>query len=324
MRRLVRATALSLCILTGSAAAAFASADYPNKIIRFLVPYGGGSNADLTARVIADHISPALGQRIVIDNKPGASGTIALGELARSAPDGYTIGIGTGSMVTAALLSKTVPFDPVKDFAPLSLIVNVPLVLTVAPVLPAKSVAELVAYGQANPGKISYGSDGVGSATHLAVEMFRQAANIDMVHVPYRGGNAWSADLISGRIQMVIAGTGIPLALEKEEKVRILAIAGPNRIPLLPDRPTIAESGYPGFDSSSWFAALAPKGTPSAIAQRLSDEIRAAAAKPEVAQRLTAAGFEMVGSTPEALTKTIVGDLKKYAEVIRRANITVD
>src|SRR3954467_9868771 len=279
-----------------------ALAQYPAKAIHLIVPFPPGGGNDTVARAIAQQMSPALGQPVVIDNRPGAGGSIGA-ELAAKAPaDGYTLFLaGVGSHVVNPNLHAKLPYDPVKDFAPITLIASAPSVLVVNPKVPAQNIAEFTAYARANPGKLNYASNGNGSAAQLAAAMYESMAGVKMVHVPYKGIAPAMTDLLSGEVQLMF-GTIVALVPHIQAgKLRALAVTSKKRSSLLTDIPTLAESGLPDYEAGSWYGVLAPAGTPRDIIQRLNGSIVKAIREPQVAKRLVQEGAEGVGGTPEEI-----------------------
>jgi tripartite-type tricarboxylate transporter receptor subunit TctC len=299
---------------------------FPTKPIRFVVPYSAGGAGDIFARTIGQKLGDAFGQQVLIDNRPGANGIIGMEIAAKSLPDGYTIVMGNSApVVLNPSLYAKLPYDPIKDFAPVTQGTLYPYILVVHPSVPAKSVAELVKLAKAQPGKLNYGSSGPGGANHLAGEMFKRAAGIDIVHVPYKGSAPALSDLLGGQIRMVFDTLVTTIPQWKAGKIRALAVTGARRSPQTPDVPTIAESGYPGYAVTSWQAVLAPAGTPRPIIDRYYREIVKALRMPDVVEKLaTQGGNELVGSTPAEFSKVIKDEIAMYGKVIREARITIE
>jgi len=317
------------CIVVSFAAFVFvlpavASAQqYPNRPIRLLVGYPPGGPADVTARLVAPYLSEALGQQIVIDNRSGAGGTVAAATLATAAPDGYTMGIvANGEMAISPNLRK-VPYDPLKDFSPVSRIGANQLALVVHPSVQAKSVAELVALAKAKPGTVNFASAGTGSTAHLAGELFKSLAGIDIVHVPYKGAGPAMTDLIGGQVHMLI--TGYPGALPhiKAGRLRALGVTGAKRLVAAPGLPTIGET-VKGYEVRSSYGLLLPLKTPKTIVTRLHKEMAATVKRPEVQEKLIALGFEPEGNTPAEFAAQLKVELDKWARVIKIAKVTVE
>jgi tripartite-type tricarboxylate transporter receptor subunit TctC len=314
--------ALCLAALAPSPAAA---ADYPDKPIRLVVPFPAGGGADTLARLIMPRVGQALGTAIVIDNKPGAGGNVGAELVARAAPDGYTLLYGTnGTHAINQTLYGSLRFDPVKDFAPVSRMTMIAAMLFVNPELPVNSTSALIQYAKANPGKVNFASAGNGTTSHLAGELFRTMAGIDIVHVPYRGGAAAAADVISGQCQMMIDVMPNAYPLVKGGRVRGLAVSTAQRFPGAPEYPTIAESGLPGFEVAAWDGVLAPAGTPPAVIDRLNGAIRQALEDPQVRDSLIAHGAVPVPGSPEAFARHIAAESEKWARVVRQSGAKID
>jgi tripartite-type tricarboxylate transporter receptor subunit TctC len=311
--------AASLAALAGIAQAQ----QYPNKPIRLLIPTAAGGGPDTIGRAVGQKLSDNLGQPVVVDNRAGASGAIALEVGRLAAPDGYTINIISATQVIRPLLYR-VTYDLERDFVPVSQLSAQSYVLVVNNNLPAHSVPELVAHAKANPGKLNFSSVGQGSQIHLMTELFRTMTGIDVVHVPYKGIAAAYPDLISGRIHFSFAGIISAQAHVKTRRVRALAVSGKTRMKALPDLPTVAEAGVPGFAVSQWYGLLAPAGTPRQTVEFLNREVNAVLRHSEVAGRITAEGSEAVGSTPRQLAATIEAERAKWAKVIKQAGIKGD
>jgi tripartite-type tricarboxylate transporter receptor subunit TctC len=324
MSRLSRALrALSLGGLL--VAAASASAAYPEKPIRLVVPFPAGGGADFMARTLSQKLSERLGQPVVLDHRGGAGGTIAAEAVAGAAPDGYTLLFGTmGTQAINPHLYAKLRYDPLKDFAPISLTHSTPRVLVVNPSIPAKSVKELIALAKAQPGTLTFGSAGNGSSSHLAGELFKSMAGVDMTHVPYKGSGPAAADLLGGRISMVFDSIAVYSDHIKTGKVRALGVTSPKRTAALPGVPAIAESGLAGFDVSNWLGVLAPAKTPTEIVARLNGEIRTSMADPAIRKQLAAVGIEAMSSTPEAFGETIRIEIAKWGKVVKASGATID
>jgi tripartite-type tricarboxylate transporter receptor subunit TctC len=300
-----------------------AESGYPNRPIRLLVGYPPGGPADVTARLVAPHLTEALGQQIVIDNRSGAGATIAATLLARAEPDGYTISIvANGEMAISPNLRK-VPYDPLKDFSPVSRIGSNQLVLVVHPSVPAKSVAELLALAKAKPGGVNFASAGTGSTAHLAGELFKSLAAIEIVHVPYKGAGPALTDLIGGQVQMLI--TGYPGALPhiKAGKLRALGVTGAKRLAAAPDLPTIGDT-VKGYEVTSSYGVLLPAGAPKTLVSRLHGHVAAIVRKPDVQEKLIALGFEPEGNSPAEFAAQMKSELAKWAKVVKIAKVTVE
>jgi tripartite-type tricarboxylate transporter receptor subunit TctC len=298
---------------------------YPAKPIHLIVPFPPGGGNDTVARAIAQQIGPDLGQPVVIDNKPGAGGAVGAELAAKAPPDGYTLFLaGVGSHVVNPNVHAKLAYDPVKDFAPVTLIASAPSVLVVNPAVPAHSVAELTAYARANPGKLNYASNGAGSAAQLAAAMYESMAGVKMVHVPYKGIAPAMTDLLSGEVQLMF-GTVVALVPHIEAgKLRPLAVTSRKRSALLPNVPTMAESGLPDYEAGSWYGIMAPAGTPREIIDRLHAAIVKALAQPDVAKRLAAEGAVVIGSTPAEFAAHLKRELARVGKVVRAAGIRAE
>ncbi len=295
---------------------------YPAKPIRLVVPFAPGGSSSIIARAFAAEMEKGLGQPIVIDNKGGGGGNVAMAEVAHAEPDGYTLIIGhIGTLAVNPFMYEKLPFDTHRDFAAVSLFAKVPQIFVVPAGVPAKDLREFVALAKKEPGKLYYGSAGNGSAGHLAVEYFKLVADIDIVHVPYKGTGPNLIDLLAGRTQMTAAGTPPLLPHVKSGKLRAIAVGSSKRLSILPDVPTVAEQGYPGFETAQWYGLNAPAKTPTPIIRRLAQEAAKAAKQPSVIEHLAADSAEAVGSTPEAYAAYIAAEQKRWGEVVRKAHI---
>ena len=307
-----------------AAAAAFAQA-YPGKPIRLIVPFAAGGGNDNVARLVGKRLADTLGQPVVIDNRPGAGGVLGADLAAKAAPDGYTLFLGgVGSHAVNPNLHERLPYDPIRDFAPVALLAQAPLVLVVHPSIPANTFADFVAYARARPGQLNYASNGNGSSSQLAAVMFDSMAGVDMVHVPYKGLSPALTDLLSGQVQVMFSSVVAILPHIKSGKLRGLAVTGSRRLPSMPDLPTIAESGLPGYDASSWYGILAPAGTPRDIVLKLNSELAKALEQPEVRDSLLAEGAEPVGGTPEQFAAHIRSEKERLGKLIRDAKIRLE
>lgn len=303
-------------------AAPASAQEYPNKPIRMLVGYPPGGPADTTARLVAPHLGEALAQQIVVDNRPGAGGTLAATTLSRAAPDGYTISIASSEMVISPNLRR-LPYDPLKDFVPVSRIGTNAVVMVVHPSVPAKSVAEFIALAKSRPGTIDFASAGTGSTGHLSGELFKSLANIDIVHVSYKGAGPAMTDLIGGQVQMLITGYPGAVAHIKSGRLRALAVTGAKRVAAAPDLPTIDET-VKGYEVNSSYGVMLPARAPKAIVVRLHKEISTLVRKPEVQQRLIALGFEPEGNTPGEYAAQLKTELAKWAKIVKLAKVKVE
>src|SRR5438477_6280604 len=302
-----------------------ALAQYPAKPIHLIVPFPPGGGNDTVARAIAQQISPDLGQPVVIDNRPGAGGAVGAELAAKAPPDGYTLFLaGVGSHVVNPNLHAHLPYDPLKDFAPITLVATAPSVLVVNPAVPSRTVAEFTAYARAHPGKLNYASNGNGSAAQLAAAMYESMAGVKMVHVPYKGIAPAMTDLLSGEVQLMF-GTVVALVPHIQAgKLRALAVTSRSRSALLPDVPSLAESGLPDYEAGSWYGVMAPAGTPREIVERLHGAIVSALRQPEVAKRLAAEGAIVIGSTPEEFSRHLKAELARVGKVVRAAGIRIE
>jgi tripartite-type tricarboxylate transporter receptor subunit TctC len=298
---------------------------YPSKPIRFVVPYPAGGPLDTVARLLAQKVSESVKQPVIVDNKPGAGGNIGAADVAKAPPDGHTILMG--AVATHAInptLYASIPYDPIRDFTPITQVASTPNVLVVNPSVPASNVREFIAYAKANPGKLNFGSGSTGSAGHLAGELFKTQAGIEMTHIPYKGAAPAMTDLIGGQIQLMFDNLASSLAQVRAGKVKALAVTTAKRTPLAPELPTIAESGLPGFDISTWFGIFAPGGVPKDVAARLHDEFVRALAQPDVREKMLNLGAEPVGNTSEEFAAYIKAEADKYARVIRASGAKAD
>jgi tripartite-type tricarboxylate transporter receptor subunit TctC len=322
--RLTRRAAIAASLLGTTAPVALRAQDFPNRPIRIVVPYAPGGGADTVARLLAPKLQEALGQTVVVDNKPGAGGVIGDDAVAKAPPDGHTLLIGAFAHAVNPALLPRMPFRTPDDFAPVSLLVVVPDLLVVTPSLPARTVGELIALAKAQPGKLSYASSGNGTAQHLAAELFKARTGLDIQHVPYKGGGPALVDVAAGHVQMIFGNMSSALPQAQAGRVRAMAVTSPKRSPATPDVPTIAESGVPGYEMYEWNALLAPAGTPAAVIQRLQQEAAKALRHPDVAARLAALGAGPVGGTPEQLAAFLRAELAKWTEVVKTAGIKAE
>jgi len=315
--------ALKACALAALALSAAAHAQvYPAKPIRMIVAYPPGGGTDIVGRMLAQKLSESLGQSVVVENRGGASGNIGTELAARAAPDGYTILMGNvAPNAINVSLFKDLPFDPVADFAPVSLVASTPNILVVHPSTPARTVKEVIALAKAKPGTLNFASAGAGSSSHLAGELFRILARADIVHVPYRGAGPAMVDVLSGQVQLYFATMPAAMPHVKAGKLAAVAVTSARRSQALPDLPTIAESGVPGYEASTWYGVLAPARTPSAVVARLHGDIVKILADAALHARLADQGFDPVGSSPEEFGAYIKTEILKWGKVIRDAGI---
>jgi tripartite-type tricarboxylate transporter receptor subunit TctC len=307
--------------LAALAQAAFAQG-YPARSITMVVGFAPGGGTDTTARIVAKKVGDSVGQTVIVENKAGAGGTVATHQVARSSPDGYTILLGSvGSLAVAPHLIAKLPYDPLRDLAPITMAVEFPNVLVVQASMPATTLAEFVQLAKASPGKIGYGSSGIGGIGHLAGALLGMVADIDIVHVPYKGGGPAMQDLLGGQIPAMIATPPTALPHVKAGKIRALATTGAARAALMPDVPTVAESGYPGYEATNWYAYLAPAGTPKDVLERLQRELVQALNAPDVREQLDRQGMEAKPGTPEELAKYMERELATWGRVVKAAKI---
>jgi tripartite-type tricarboxylate transporter receptor subunit TctC len=311
--------------LVAAAGAARAQADYPVKTIRLIVPLAAASAVDNAARIVAQRMSESMGQPIVIENQPGASGLIGAERVAKASADGYTLGAFNDSILTMVPnMYEKMSWDPVRDFEPVSLVGTIEWGLIAGNDTPYKSVADLVAGAKANPGKIDYGSGGNGSPQHVAMALLASTAGISLQHVPYKGATQAAVGVAAGEVPVSMQGLGTAAGLVRAGKLRLIGVSTPARLAAFPDVPTISESGLPGFEFRSWFVVVAPAGTPRAIVAKLNAEIRKAIADPAVREKLIQQGFTVVGSSPEELGAMTREQLARYAKLMKQAGIKAD
>ena len=304
------------------AAPALAQQDFPTRPMRMIVPNPPGGATDVLARLLADELTATMGQPMVIDYKPGASGTIGSDLVAKSKPDGYTLVMGhAASHATSSSMIKDLPYDPVADFAPITLVANVTNIIVVNKDLPVKSVAELITLGKSNPRKHNFGSGGIGAITHLAGELFNQMAGTSFVHVPYKGSSQAMTDLIGGHVSIMFENMPGAMGHVQSGTIRALAVTSLKRAPGAPDIPTVAEAGVPGYEALSWFGVFAAAGTPKPIVDRLNGAMVAAIRKPELQEKMAKLGAEAVGNTPEEFRELVRFEQAKWSKVIREARI---
>jgi tripartite-type tricarboxylate transporter receptor subunit TctC len=294
---------------------------YPTKQVRVIVPFAPGGPPDTAARLLAQRLSESLGKQFYVENLPGASGNTGTGQASRAAPDGYTVLVTVNNIVINPPLFGKVPYDPYKDFAPVSLALTYSSVLAVNPAVPANTVAELVALIKANPGKYSYASPGFGTPTHLLGEQLRVALGLDLVHVPFAGSGPATASIVAGHTPIGFVGQAAAGQFAKDGKLRLLAVMSRHPASALPNVPTIVAAGYPGLEGDGWVGALVPAGTPKEIVAQLNDAIVKIVKSPEVKERLATLGLDPVGSTPEAFAQQLRAEDEKWAKVIRAGNI---
>jgi len=321
MIRILRAAGAAAALFVGALGASQVSAQaaWPDKPVKLVVGFTAGSATDVTARLFAQKFQEAWGQPVVVENVAGNSGAIGTDRVAKATPDGYTLLWGANAALTVLPSLQTLPFDPLKDLTPITTVLEMPSILMVNNDLPVKSLAELVAYAKANPGKLSYGTPGVGTPQHVAGELFCFLAGIKMEHIPYKGANL--SDLMSGVVQVGIQNAGASLPVVRDGRVRGLAVTSLKRSANAPELPTFVESGFPGFEATSWFALMGPAGLPQPIVDKVRAEALKVLADPEMKKKVAALGLDIVGGTPEQTRAAIARDIPKWAKVIKDANI---
>jgi len=298
---------------------------YPNRTIRLVVPFPAGGTTDILAREVAQKLTEVFGQAVVVDNRPGAAGNIGSDLVAKSAPDGYTLLMGTvGTHAINPSLYSKMPYDHVKDFAPVVLVAGVPNVLVVNPALPVNSVSDLIKLAKDKPGQINFASSGSGTSIHLSGELFKTMASVDMTHVPYKGSSPALTDLIGGQVQIMFDNLPSALPQIKGGRLRAIAVTSLKRAPVLPDIPTINESGLPGFEASSWFGVLAPAGTPAPIVARINTEVNKWLQSADAREKLLGQGAEAAGGSPEQFASHIRAESEKWAKVVKASGAKVD
>ena len=322
-RMRIGALAFAAALATLAAPMALAQ-QYPTKPIRMVVAFPPGGSTDLAARALGEKLATALGQQVVIDNKPGASGNIGAEFVARSAPDGHTLLMAATSFATAPAFFPKLGWDPVKDFAPVSLVATVPIIVVVNPSLPVYNTRDLIAYSRAHPGKLNLASPGAATLTRLSGEMFKQAAGVDWVTVHYKGGPPAVADLLGGQSHVMFANISDVITMVKAGRLRALAVTTSRRSAVAPELPTLAESALPGFDASTWQAGLAPAGTPREVVQRLNAEIVKAMAVPEMKEKFLSFGTDAATSSPEDLNRFLVSEVAKITRIAKDVGAKID
>lgn len=323
----VRAAIFACALLLGGAAPGgdVLAQAYPARPVRIVVPFPPGGTTDILARELGGRLQAVFGQPFIVDNRPGAGGSIGAEAVARSEPDGYTLLMGhIGTLAVNPSLYPKLGYDPVKDFAPVAWVSRVPNILVLHPSVPANSVAELVALAKAKPESLSYGSGGNGSAAHLASEYLKFVSHASILHVPYKGTAPFVTDLAGGQIQVGFTGAPAVMGMVRAGKLKAIAVSSPTRIPVLPDLPTVAESGYPGFEADQWYGIVAPAGTPREIVLMLNAEINRAMASPQLTARLEQEGAVAISETPEAYAALIRSEIERWRPVLRAAKVQVD
>ncbi|HZR67658.1 MAG TPA: tripartite tricarboxylate transporter substrate binding protein [Burkholderiales bacterium] len=321
----MRFSAFAAALALAAALSPALAQDYPTKPIRLVVPFAPGGSSSIIARAFSTEMAKGLGQSFVVENKPGGAGNVAMDDVARSAPDGYTLIIGhIGTLAVNPYMFKQLPFDTDRDFRAVSLFAKVPTIFVVHEAVPAKDLREFVALAKREPGKLYYGSAGNGSAGHLAIEYLKLVSGMDIQHVPYKGTGPNLIDLVAGRTQFSAAGTPPFLPHVKSGKLRVVAVGTTKRLPILPEVKTVAEQGYPGFETSQWYGLNAPAKTPDAIVNRLARESAKAARSAEVQRQLEPDAAEAIGSSPEEYERYIKSEQARWSEVVRKAHIKAD
>ncbi len=326
--RLIHWMSFGLMALLGSLtclSAVAQGADYPSKPIKIVVTFPPGGSSDAIIRILSTRLNDKLGQALVIDNRPGAGGNIGLSVVAKAAPDGYVLGVGAAGGLTAnSSLYPQMPFEVAKDFQPITMLAAIPFVLVGHPSVPADNMQQLIAYAKSQPGKVSIGHGGNGTAMHLSTALFTQMSDLKMIEVPYRGSGPAAMDTLSGQIQLSITDLAAALPHIKAGKLKAFAVTSPKRLNNLPEVPTLSESGLTGYDSTGWFGLVAPAGTPAAIIQRLNTEFTAALNDEAIKTQMRQNGMEPVATTTEGLDAYIKSETQKWAKVIRQANIKLN
>ena len=319
------AQAAAVLVLALTLAVSAVAQGYPTKPIRFVVPYAPGGNTDILARLIGQKLSEAWGKQVIIDNRPGAAGTVGAELVARAPADGYTLIMGSfGNIIVANSLYKNLKYDPQKDFASIALVSLPPGILVENPAVPAQTVRELIAYAKSNPGRLNYGSPGAGAWNHLFFELFNASAGISIVHVPYKGIAPAVVDLLGGQVQLAISAFPTALPHVRSGKLRALAVTSAKRSGLLTEVPTVAESGLSGYEAAGWFGVLSPTGTPPAVITRLNHEINRILELPEVKASLASDGAEPAGGTPAQMTESARLASAKWSRLIRELNLRTE
>jgi tripartite-type tricarboxylate transporter receptor subunit TctC len=315
----------TLATLLASAATAALAQSFPEKPIRFVVGFTPGGPSDILARALGQKLAERWSQKVVIENRPGAGGNVAAEAVARSGPDGYTWLLGNNSILaTNQTLYRSLPYDPIKDFAPVSLVAVQPNILVVNPQVPANSVAELIALAKKNPGKLNYASSGAGAAAHLAGELFKTMAGVDLVHVPYKGAQPALTDVIAGQVQVMFATSASVIPFIKAGKLRGLAVTSARRSPSVPDLPTVSEAGVAGFEAITWHGVVVPAATPAPLVERLNRDIVSVLGQPDLRERLAALGAEVLAGTPREFADYIAAEIPKWSKVVRDSGARIE
>jgi tripartite-type tricarboxylate transporter receptor subunit TctC len=319
---MLAAVATALPFVAGTA---WAQSNYPTRPIRLVVPFPPGGGTDILARVVGQQLSKSLGQSVVVENKPGAGGNIGVETVAKSSPDGYTLVIGqTSNLAINPTLYPNLPYNPLEDLAPISLVASAPLVMVVTASSPFKSLADVVAAARAKPDDVMFGSPGSGTVSHLSGELLQRAANVKFLHIPYKGASLAMTDLMGGRLQLYMSSVPSALAQLKGGRLRALAVTSAKRLAGLPDVPTVAESGFKDFETSTWFGLLARAGTPQPIISRLNSDVDRALRTAEVRDKIASEGAEVLGGTPAQFADLLKRELEKWSRVVRESGAKVE
>jgi tripartite-type tricarboxylate transporter receptor subunit TctC len=321
----VKSAALcAACAVAPAFAAQSATTDYPTRPIRIIVPLAPGGGSDYTARFIGTRLAERVGQSVVVDNRPGASGIVGTDLVAKANPDGYTLLLAYSTHAQSAQLFNKLPYDPIRDFAPVTIVINTPLTMQFNPSVPAKTVKEFIAYAKQNEGKLNYGSSGPGSSPHLATELFNSMAGIRMTHIPYKGVGQYITAQVQNEIQFSFANMFTTMPHWKSGRLRLVATGGLKRLEAMPELPTIAESGLPGFEALTWYGFMAPAKTPRPVVARLQQEIHAITFLPDVKKQFVDQGNEPSGNTPEEFAKIMRADADKWGAIGRKLGVKLD
>jgi tripartite-type tricarboxylate transporter receptor subunit TctC len=313
------------CAVPAQAQTTSGADKYPSKPVRFVVGFAPGGAADIPARLIAQKLSETFAQTVIVDNRPGADGILAADLVSKSPPDGYTVAYVTaGFAMNSILHAKTLPYHPINDFTPLSLVASGPLTLVVNTALPVRNLKELVALAKAQPGKLNYASAGSGGTMHLAGELLRQVAHVDIVHVPYKGGGPALTDVLAGQIEFTFVGAPASMPYIRSGRLKVLAVSTAKRSASLPDVPTVAELGYPDYEVSTWYGVLAPARLPAAIGNRVSSDLAKVLSAADVKEKLLGLGIESVGSTPEQFMALLKSEIARWTPVIQKAGLKIE
>jgi tripartite-type tricarboxylate transporter receptor subunit TctC len=317
--------AVCTCAVPAQAQTTPGADKYPSKPVRFVVGFAPGGAADIPARLIAQKLSERVAQTVIVDNRPGADGILAADLVSKSPPDGYTVAYVTaGFAMNSILHAKTLPYHPINDFTPLSLVASGPLTLVVNTALPVRNLKELVALAKAQPGKLNYASAGSGGTMHLAGELLRQVAHVDIVHVPYKGGGPALTDVLAGQIEFTFVGAPASMPYIRSGRLKVLAVSTAKRSAALPDVPTVAELGYPDYEVSTWYGVLGPARLPAAIGNRVSSDLAKVLSAADVKEKLLGLGIESVGSTPEQFMALLKSEIARWTPVIQKAGLKIE